>query len=157
MRREPAEIVGSGTTADCTIEFASMQDLSGSRIVIAAHIRARVAVLVAVAVFGAALLILPPQSSAASDGVADHGSGRVACDGQWYQLHKPEAGYQDFIRNCMRRTEYPPSTAPQSGGASDGVADHGPGRVACDVQWYQSHRPEADYQDFIRSCMRRPQ
>ena len=158
----------------------------GALRVIAARIRARVAVLVAVAAFTAALVILyalkhghtatasapalpvvptqppvaptplpaPPQSSAASDDFANHGPGRVTCDVQWFQLHRPEAGYQDFIRNCMRRAEYP---APQSSAASDDFADHGPGRVTCDVQWSQLHRPEADYQDFIRKCMRRPQ
>jgi hypothetical protein len=42
---------------------------------------------------------------------------------------------------------------------SDGVPDHGPGRVACDVKWSDLHRPgspdaNSAYQDFIRNCMR---
>jgi hypothetical protein len=53
-----------------------------------------------------------PQSNASpltrqSDGLFDHGPGRVACDVQWSDLHKQGSqnatlGYQDFIRNCMR-------------------------------------------------------
>jgi hypothetical protein len=51
----------------------------------------------------------------------------------------------------------PATTAapPPPGASADGLADHGPGRVTCDVQWSQSHMPESNYQNFIRDCMRR--
>jgi hypothetical protein len=46
-----------------------------------------------------------PQASASSDGWADHGPGRVTCDVQWSQLHISESGYQNFIRDCMKRSQ----------------------------------------------------
>jgi len=52
----------------------------------------------------------PPlrQASVPSSGYADHGTGRVACDGQWSDLHTQASqasgsGYADFIRDCMSR------------------------------------------------------
>ena len=54
-----------------------------------------------------------PQASAPSlgaqpDGFADHGPGRVACDGQWSDLHTQASqstgpSYVDFMRDCMSR------------------------------------------------------
>jgi membrane associated rhomboid family serine protease len=43
-----------------------------------------------------------------SNGLPDHGPGRVACDGQWSDLmrngsEKPADSYPDFIRNCMKK------------------------------------------------------
>jgi hypothetical protein len=60
----------------------------------------------------------------------------------------------------LQPTARPPAPAPtpalpQSGASADSLADHGPGRVTCDVQWSQLHRRESGYQDFIRDCMRR--
>ncbi len=37
---------------------------------------------------------------------------------------------------------------------TDVASGHGPGRVACDVQWSQLHKSDSDYQDFLRKCMR---
>jgi hypothetical protein len=39
--------------------------------------------------------------------------------------------------------------------ASDTFSDHGPGRVACEIQWTNLHRNDANgYEDFIRNCMK---
>lgn len=32
----------------------------------------------------------------------DHGPGRVACDGRWFELHQPASGYQKFLQSCMK-------------------------------------------------------
>jgi hypothetical protein len=42
-------------------------------------------------------------SAAQSDSLAGHGPGRVHCDVEWSNLHRSPDGYQDFIRDCMRR------------------------------------------------------
>lgn len=48
------------------------------------------------------------SSGGQSDGYADHGTGRVACDGKWSDLHRQASqatgsSYADFIRDCMSR------------------------------------------------------
>jgi membrane associated rhomboid family serine protease len=46
------------------------------------------------------------------------------------------------------------SSAPET--QSNVVLDHGPGRVACDLQWSRSSEKSADtYPDFLRRCMKK--
>jgi membrane associated rhomboid family serine protease len=53
---------------------------------------------------------LQPSGSAEGpilDGSSDHGTGRVACDGQWSDMRRNNAtkrdiSYPDFIQNCMK-------------------------------------------------------
>lgn len=78
--------------------------------------------------------------------------------------------YQPTTRPTYQPTTTPPTiraeplqpstrpavvAAPPSSASADGLANHGTGRVTCDVQWSQSHMPESTYQNFIRDCMRR--
>ena len=53
----------------------------------------------------------------------------------------------------------PKPNVPPFARQSDSFSDHGPGRVACDVQWSDLHsqgsqNATSGYQDFIRNCMR---
>jgi hypothetical protein len=42
-------------------------------------------------------------STAQTEALVGHGPGRVHCDVPWSDLHRSPDGYQDFIRDCMRR------------------------------------------------------
>jgi hypothetical protein len=47
---------------------------------------------------------------------------------------------------------------PSDSNSDEGISDHGPGRVACDVRWSDLQRHGAQnsasgYQDFLRNCM----
>jgi hypothetical protein len=49
-----------------------------------------------------------PSLGAQSESFADHGPGRVACDGQWSDLQRQASqstgrSYVDFMRDCMSR------------------------------------------------------
>jgi hypothetical protein len=49
-----------------------------------------------------------PSLGGQSDSYANHGTGRVSCDGQWSDLHRQASqatgsSYADFIRDCMSR------------------------------------------------------
>jgi hypothetical protein len=74
----------------------------------------------------------------------------------------PQPAYQPGTRPAPSQPELLAPTPPQSIESSNGLADHGRGRVACDVQWADSYKQRSqsttsDYQDFIRKCMGRAQ
>lgn len=59
-----------------------------------------------------------------------------------------------------RRLSTLPTASQSDALPSDAVSDHRPGRVACDVRWsdlqaFGSPIGASNYQDFIRSCMKR--
>ena len=67
-----------------------------------------------------------------------------------------------MLGNCSNQNPFPPAqqnSLPQPdlstpGTQSNVVLDHGPGRVACDLQWSRSSEKSADgYPDFLRKCM----
>ena len=45
-------------------------------------------------------------------------------------------------------------TVPALPSETNGLSDHGPGRVACDAQWGTLHRNDLEYRDFIVNCMK---
>jgi hypothetical protein len=63
--------------------------------------------------------------------------------------------YQPTTRPDAHPPRPTQTTAATSTAQSDALADHGPGRVHCDVLWSNLNRSSDGYQDFIWDCMRR--
>lgn len=68
--------------------------------------------------------------------------------------HPPNIPVSELPKSNPQGSDLSKSITPPASPEPNAFSDHGPGRVACDVQWSALHRNDLGYREFMVNCMK---